>query len=111
MARIISKYLVGTTYVILNCLLQNIVAHTGVELDGQQRLDIQRMYRERSVECTYQKNQFPGLIFRGKDYPVVMLCFYSGKIVLTGGKSIADIHEGWERLWVMVKKYVGKSKQ
>lgn len=105
-ARILSRTIVDSQFFIINCQLQNVVAHSEVPMRVGHRLDIQRMYRERSVECTYQRNQFPGLIFRGKNYPVVMLCFFSGKIVLTGGKSIRDISDGWDMLWELVSNYV-----
>lgn len=59
-----------------------------------------------SMECTYQRNMFPGLILRVQECPVVLLCFYSGKIVLTGGKTVDDILKGWDMLWPVVRKYV-----
>ena len=34
------------------------------------------------------------------------LCFYSGKVVLTGGKSIKDIEKGWNILWYMVQRFI-----
>lgn len=79
------------------------------------------------MECTYQKNMFPGLIYRGTDSPIVLLCFYSGRIVLTGGKpspppfprclpsdhgracagkAVSDISGGWERLWPIVQRFI-----
>ena len=49
---------------------------------------------------------YTGLIYRGKDAPVVLLCFYSGKVVLTGGKTVRDIEWGWNMLWKVVRKFV-----
>lgn len=86
--------------------VQNIVGHSEVQLVGPQRLDLHRMYESMAMECTYQKNMFPGLIYRPSDCPVVLLCFYSGKVVLTGGKNIEDIRSGWERLWPVVRQFV-----
>ena len=37
---------------------------------------------------------------------MVLLIFSSGKIVITGGKSIGDVSDGWNALWPTVKKYV-----
>ena len=37
---------------------------------------------------------------------MVLLCFYSGRIVITGGKHLNDIYEGWARLWPTVKKFM-----
>ena len=93
-------------YYIVNCDVQNIVAHAEIKLQPNQILNIQRMYESMAMECTYQRNMFPGLIYRGRDAPVVLLCFYSGKVVLTGGKTVRDIEWGWNMLWKIVRKFV-----
>jgi transcription initiation factor TFIID TATA-box-binding protein len=36
----------------------------------------------------YEPEQFPGLVFRPDDHPVVILIFASGKMVVTGAKDI-----------------------
>lgn len=107
-ARIVTRALVGCNYFILNCEVQNIVAHSEAPLVEGEKLDIQRMYDTYSVECTFQKNMFPGLIYRGMRCPVVLLCFCSGKVVLTGAKTMRDIEVGWEELWAIVKKFIHK---
>lgn len=38
----------------------------------------------------YEPEQFPGLVYRMDDPKVVILLFGSGKLVITGGKSISD---------------------
>ena len=78
--------------------MQNIVAHAEIPMKQGQRLNIQRMYETMPMECTYQRNMFPGLIYRSKSIPVVLLCFYSGKVVLTGGKSlkVLSLSPGWK---------------
>ena len=53
---------------------------------------------------------FPGLIYRPESSPVVLLCFYSGKIVITGGKTLTDIYEGWTRLWPIVRPFIRSAK-
>lgn len=105
-ARIVSGLFLHARYCIVNCDVQNIVAHSEIKLRGNQMLNIQRMYEDMAMECTYQRNMFPGLIYRRRDAPVVLLCFYSGKVVLTGGKTIRDIEWGWNMLWKVVRKYV-----
>lgn len=139
-AKLMNSVMVGRTYRVINCDVQNIVAHTEIQLRGDEKLNIQSMYevsvvfwgegegcrhlacggldlieivsvapwvkQDMSMECTYQRNMFPGLILRAKESPVVLLCFYSGKVVLTGGKNVKDIHQGWKALWPVVKKYV-----
>jgi hypothetical protein len=64
------------------------------------------MYSQMALNCTYQRKMFPGLIFRPQDSPVVLLCFFSGKIVITGGKNMEDVYAGWDRLWPTLKKFV-----
>jgi TATA-box binding protein (TBP) (component of TFIID and TFIIIB) len=85
--------------------LQNIVAHVEVPVGGG-FLDLEAMYTRLNLHCTYQKNMFPGLIYRPHASPVVLLCFFSGKIVITGGRTERDVAEGWRRLWPTVKVFV-----
>jgi transcription initiation factor TFIID TATA-box-binding protein len=42
----------------------------------------------------YEPEQFPGLVYRLSDPKIVALLFSSGKIILTGGKSLPDIRKG-----------------
>jgi len=42
----------------------------------------------------YEPEQFPGLVYRMSDPKVVALLFSSGKIILTGGKTMEDIERG-----------------
>lgn len=105
-ARITSNLFVHARYHIVNCDVQNIVAHSEIPLRPNQVLNIQQMYESMAMECTYQRNMFPGLIYRSRDAPVVLLCFYSGKVVLTGGKTVRDIEWGWSMLWKIVRKFV-----
>lgn len=127
-SRMVTEALVDCSYIILNCEIQNIVAHSEAPLQGNQKMDIQRMYESHSIECTFQRNMFPGLIYRAKECPVVLLCFLSGKVVLTGGKTFTDIEVisptdfcpcvtlilisfptlqvGWEGLWQVMKEFI-----
>ncbi len=56
--------------------------------------------------CQYRKYLFPGLVYRPPHSPVVVLCFSSGKCVVTGGKTIQDVNVGWGLLWDSIKKFV-----
>lgn len=104
-ARLLSHCMPDHTFQLRSCDIQNMVAHA--ELDVQDgHLDLLAMYRHLGLNCTYQRNMFPGLIFRPEASPVVLLCFYSGKIVITGGKNMVDIYEGWNRLWPVVKEFI-----
>ena len=42
----------------------------------------------------YEPEQFPGLVYRIKDPRIVALLFSSGKIILTGGRTLEDIRKG-----------------
>lgn len=86
--------------------IQNIVGNVDLELKHNESIDLDRMYEHESIFCTFQKNMFPGLIYRANNSPVVLLLFQSGKIVITGGKSTRDIYEGWNTLWPHIKTYV-----
>ncbi|ACL17397.1 TATA-box-binding protein [Methanosphaerula palustris] len=46
----------------------------------------------------YEPEQFPGLVYRIKEPKIVALLFSSGKIILTGGKTIEDIKRGLDFL-------------
>ena len=45
-------------------------------------------------------------MLRPDNSPVVLLCFYSGKVVVTGGKFQSDIHNGWANLWPTVRRFI-----
>ena len=42
----------------------------------------------------YEPEQFPGLVYRISDPKIVALLFSSGKIILTGGKTMDDVVRG-----------------
>jgi transcription initiation factor TFIID TATA-box-binding protein len=46
----------------------------------------------------YEPEQFPGLVFRIADPKIVVLIFSSGKIILTGGKTLEDVRKGLDVL-------------
>jgi transcription initiation factor TFIID TATA-box-binding protein len=46
----------------------------------------------------YEPEQFPGLVFRIQDPKIVVLIFSSGKIILTGGKTLEDVKKGLDVL-------------
>jgi len=103
---ILRRICTGQTFRIISYEVQNIVAHVDIPLREGQSLDLDRFYAENAKEVTYQRNMFPGLIFRALDNTIVLLCFTSGKIVVTGGKSTDHIYKGWSQLWPRVQYYV-----
>lgn len=104
--KILQKTIVTQRFWYVCCDIQNIVARVCLPLRGDQKLDIDSMYEKMNNLCTFQKNMFPGLVFRPIHSPVVLLCFQSGKIVVTGGKTVEDVEMGWRVLWPKVKQFI-----
>ena len=98
----------GQSFRIVSYDVQNIVAHADIPLAPGQSLDLDRFYAERAKEVTYQRNMFPGLIFRPITHSIVLLCFTSGKVVVTGGKSVQHITDGWGELWPLVRGFISQ---
>jgi transcription initiation factor TFIID TATA-box-binding protein len=105
---ILRRGIIGVKFELAHVQIQNIVGNVDVGLNGR-RMNLQRLFTEHGIFCTYQRNMFPGLIYRPDNSPVVLLIFNSGKIVITGGKSSVDVMQGWSRLWPFVKQYIEPS--
>jgi transcription initiation factor TFIID TATA-box-binding protein len=43
--------------------------------------------------CSYEPELFPGLHYRFQESSIVVLIFQSGKIVITGAKTVEKVHE------------------
>jgi transcription initiation factor TFIID TATA-box-binding protein len=104
-AKLLDECLPGQTFQLTACDVQNMVAHAEIPVQGGS-LDLQAMYAQLALNCTYQRKMFPGLIYRPKSSPVVLLCFFSGKIVITGGKTMDDVFSGWSRLWPTLQRFI-----
>lgn len=91
-------------FLVVSCVVQNIVAHA--EIGGGCSVDVDMFYTSYCAYATYQKNVFPGLVFRPPESPIVLLIFASGKIVCTGGKSCEDIYNGFRRLFPLIVPYI-----
>ncbi|CAM9415986.1 unnamed protein product [Discosporangium mesarthrocarpum] len=76
--------------------IQNMVATTDVKfplrLEGL-------VASSHSQFCSYEPELFPGLIYRLAQPKVCLLIFVSGKVVLTGGKSIANLREAFIEMY------------
>jgi transcription initiation factor TFIID TATA-box-binding protein len=73
--------------------IQNIVASVG--LGGY--IDLEKVIY--SLKRTmYEPEQFPGLIYRMDDPKVVILIFSTGKLVCTGAKKEAVVHQAVAKL-------------
>lgn len=104
-ADLLKECMTGHDFTLVTCDVQNMVAHVEVPV-GNGCLDLHRMYNQLALNCTYQRKMFPGLIFRPESSPVVLLCFFSGKVVITGGKNMEDVYSGWSRLWPILRTFI-----
>lgn len=99
----------GMRFKIGKLMIQNIVGNVDIRLASNEVLDLEGIHHTHDVECTYQRNMFPGLIFRPLNSRVVLLIFTSGKIVLTGAKCTQDLAEEWKSLWPRLMQYIKKT--
>jgi transcription initiation factor TFIID TATA-box-binding protein len=79
--------------------VQNIVA--SASMDFRVNLDQLAMDCE---DTEYEPEQFPGLIFRLEEPKTVMLIFKSGKIIVTGAKTVSQANEAAHRTKEMLKE-------
>jgi transcription initiation factor TFIID TATA-box-binding protein len=88
--------------------IQNIVGNALVPMLPDEVLDLQRFYSDFNIFCTYQPNMFPGLIYRPTTLPIVLLIFFSGKVVITGAKNMPDVYSGWTHMLQLLCTYKAK---
>ncbi|KAJ1468492.1 hypothetical protein T484DRAFT_1644133 [Baffinella frigidus] len=105
-ARLLTAHSHGVTFTVRETSVQNIVGNAVIPVLEGECLDLQLMYDALGPICTWQPNMFPGLVLRPDNSPVVLLCFYSGKVVITGGKKERDIYDGWAHLWPTVRRFI-----
>ena len=73
--------------------VQNIVASADLKTD----LNLNAIALGLGLEnIEYEPEQFPGLVYRIKEPKIVVLIFGSGKLVVTGGKTLSDCEKGVE---------------
>lgn len=58
----------------------------------------------------YEPEQFPGLVYRMEKPKVAFLLFGSGKVVCTGGRTVADVHEAVKKVAKRLKSIKGMVK-
>merc|ERR1712129_399344 len=59
----------------------------------------------KSAFCSYEPELFPGLIYRMRQPKVTLMVFVSGKVVLTGAKSKAEIDQSFKLMWPILLKF------
>jgi len=75
-------------------------------VDTGKLLDLERLFEDReTMQIEYNPEIFSGLIYRRPESTLTLLIFQSGKIVLTGAKSIPDIKYGLNEIRKLVSTY------
>lgn len=70
-------------------------------------IDCDSLASEKSGECNYEPDLFPGVVMRYEPIrPVTALIFKSGKIVLTGAKSEIDARFHLNTIYNIIYKYI-----
>ena len=98
----------GILFTIQPLKIQNIVGNADVNLQEDECLDLHSFYNDYNIYCTYQPTMFPGLIYRSNTLNIVLLVFFSGRIVITGAKCMTDVFEGWKNVHDLVCSYKKK---
>ncbi|WMW21541.1 TATA-box-binding protein [Methanolobus mangrovi] len=70
-----------------NIKIENVVASTKLA----EEFDLTKIEAE-FEGAEYNKQKFPGLVYRVTDPKAAFLVFTSGKVVCTGAKNVADVH-------------------
>ena len=99
----------GLDFTLDRISIQNIVGNASLNLQKEQTLNLSKFYQDHNILCTYQPNMFPGLIYRPSHVNIVLLLFYSGKIVITGAKNMQDVYIGWKQLHEIVVTYINSA--
>lgn len=75
--------------------IKNVVAVGTIDTE----VDLNELSIELGLEnIEYEPEQFPGLVYRPSDTNCVLLVFGSGKVVITGGRSVEEDTDAFEKL-------------
>ena len=99
----------GVHFVLEAVKIQNIVGNAQLSLPAGCHLNLLQFYETYNIYCTYQPSMFPGLIYRPSDLSIVLLIFYSGKVVITGAKCLVDVYQGWAKVLKLLQNFVTDS--
>ena len=67
------------------------------------RLEV--LAHEHGEWCSYEPELFPGLVYRVEEPKCVVLCFVSGKCVVTGAKSMDEVKRCVEFIFPILRQY------
>jgi transcription initiation factor TFIID TATA-box-binding protein len=85
--------------------IQNMVASCSVNFKNK----LEALYQsDHQKFCDFNPETFPGLIYHLQKPKVCLLIFASGKIVLTGAKTIEDINKAFKEIQPLLRQHVKK---
>ena len=71
---------------------------TSADLDS--RINLNKIAMSFNLDkIEYEPEQFPGLVYRLDDPKVVVLLFWSGKLIVTGGKVPEDARRAVQKIY------------
>lgn len=74
--------------------IQNVVG----AVDLGYELDLRSMFEASRIENSFEPELFPGLVYHERNSSRSMLCFRSGKLILTGCNSIPKVKEFFDNI-------------
>jgi len=98
-ARVIQK--LGFQAKFIDFKIQNMVGSCDVKFP----IRLEALVLAHQQFSSYEPELFPGLIYRMVKPRIVLLIFVSGKVVLTGAKVRAEITEGFENIYPILKSF------
>jgi len=81
--------------------VQNIVGSADVKFP----IRLEGLAYQHGNFSSYEPELFPGLIYRMVRPKVVLLIFVSGKVVLTGAKSVEDIQTAFNNIYPVLRQF------
>lgn len=87
--------------------IQNIVGSADVKFP----IRLEGIVDDHADYSSYEPEMFPGLVYRMVQPKIVMLIFVSGKVVLTGAKTRADLYEAFESIYPVLLEFRKDSHQ
>ena len=81
--------------------IQNVVGSCGVGFP----IRLEGLAHQHAQFSSYEPELFPGLIYRMNSPKMVILAFVSGKVVMTGARSMAEIRNGFRKIYPILVQY------
>lgn len=95
------QYYSYSTIKFIQYKIENMVATVDVKFS----IRLEGLAYEHDDYCSFEPELFPGLIYRMVQPKIVLLIFVSGKIVLTGGKSVDELYLAFEQIYPVLQDY------